>query len=113
MNTLHLSPRARVSMPEALRWVVVGLSFLLATVAWWASDLWRIFTWDKAQLEMGGAMPVHKQLTLAFLGFALALCMAIVTWLAYTHSWYLYEWVMLIFPFGFFYCVFSYIKLAY
>lgn len=112
MDTLHLSPKARIQTPEVLRWVIVGLSFLLATAVWWMSDLWRLATWPKHQIEMDGAMP--RRALAAITGFAvvMVLCEAAITWIAFARGMYFIEWIMPTFVFGFLYSVASFIRLV-
>ena len=112
MDTLHLNPRLRIKMPEFLRWVVVGLSFLLAMATWWVSDLWRLATWSTHQIEMDGAMP--RRALAAITGFAVAmvLCEVAVTWVSIAHGARFVEWIMPTFVFGFLYSVASFIRLV-
>ena len=112
MDTLHLNPRLRIKMPEALRWAVVGLSFLIVAVAWWVSDLWRLATWSKHQIEMDGALPRHKLAELSLFAIFITAGFAAITVLAVSNSWHFAEWVMLAFVYCYLYGVATYIRIA-
>ena len=110
MDTLQLDPKVRVRMPEFLRWVVVGLSFLLVATTWWVSDLWRLATWPAHQIELDGAMPRRSLAILTGFVVAILLGEAAVTWMTISHSFHVLEWAMLSFALFFLYFVATFIR---
>ena len=112
MDTLHLSPKVRVRMPEALRWAVVGLSFLLVITTWWVSDLWRLATWSAHQIQMDGAMPRRSLAILTGFAVVVVVCEVAVTWMATSYGLYFLEWAMLSFVLFFLYGVATFIRVV-
>ena len=103
MDTLQLSPKIRIRMPKALRWVVIGLSFLLVAMTWWIFDLWRVATWSKDQLEMDGALPRRQLAELSLFALFIAASFVATTVFAILHGWNFIEWAMFVFVFTFLY----------
>lgn len=112
MDTVHLGPRIKIKTPEALRWVIVGFSFLLVAAGWWISDLWRIIVWTRDQIEIDGTMPRRQLTILSLFAFVMALCIVFTTRTALTHGWYFIEWAMLVFVFCFLYGVATFIRIV-
>ena len=114
MNTLPLSPRLRIPIPERLRWflvsVVVALSLLTWLMLWSVIDLWQLATWPRAHLEQGGGIEPKKLLKLALFGFTSLLCLvAFTVWAVAYHFGFVgqfprfAEWFSPVFVLTFFY----------
>ncbi len=112
MRVAQLNSEAGTQASAFKTWILLPLMLVPLALIWWASDLWRLMTWPRHQLEMDDALPRRQLAELALFGFAVVLVAAVTTIVASVNDWHLIEWAIWMFVLGFLYSVASFIRLV-